>query len=94
MKKRRNYHTAEFKAKVALDAIKGDQTIAQISSKYKVDATQITRWKKEALEKMASIFTKKKDSDLEAKQDQIDRLYKQVGKLSIEVDWLQGKLGL
>ena len=92
MAKKRQYHNAEFKAKVALAAIKGDLTISQICSKFKVDATQVTRWKKEAMDKMASVFNKKKDSDLEKKNEEIDTLYKQVGKLTIQNNFLREKL--
>jgi transposase len=92
MTKKRQYHNAEFKARVALDAIRGDKTISQLCSKYKVDASQITRWKKEAQEKMASIFNKKKDGELEEKNEEINTLYKQVGKLTIQNEFLREKL--
>jgi len=92
MAKKRQYHNAEFKAKVALEAIKGEKTIAQICSKFKIDASQVTRWKKEALDNLGTIFNKKKDSELQEKVDEINTLYKQVGKLTIQNEYLREKL--
>lgn len=92
MAKKRQYHNAEFKAKVAVEAIKGDKTISQMCSKYKVDASQITRWKKELLDKSSELFNRKKDSELEAKKEEIDTLYRQVGKLTIQNEFLREKL--
>ncbi len=92
MTKKRQYHNAEFKAKVALEAVKGEKTTSQICSKFKVDASQVTRWKKELLENSSTIFNKKKDSELEAKNDEINTLYKQVGKLTVQNEFLREKL--
>jgi transposase len=89
-KKVRSY-SAEEKAKVALDVIKGEMTIAQISSKYGVHSTQIVRWKKEALESMVSGF-KSKSKPRDTSQDQLIReLYEQIGQVTVERDWLKKK---
>ena len=89
-KKARSY-SAEEKAKVALDVIKGEMTIAQISSKYGVHSTQIARWKKEALESMVSGF-KSKSKPRDTSQDQLIReLYEQIGQVTVERDWLKKK---
>lgn len=90
--KKRQCFAGEFKAKIALLALKGELTIAQISSQYKVDSTQIMRWKKELLEGARDVFNKKRNTELEQKQEEIDILYKQVGKLTVKCDFLREKL--
>ena len=91
MKKRKRY-SADFKAKVALLALKEELTASQICSRYKVEASQVSRWKKELLEGAKNIFLKKRDSELEEKKGEIDSLYKQVGKLTIQNEFLREKL--
>lgn len=86
-------YTAAEKVKIALEAIKGELTIAQISSKYEVHATQINRWKQQALESMQAGFSGKRSSN-NADDEQtrlIDKLYQQIGKLTTECDWLKKK---
>ena len=91
MSKKATQYSAQEKAKVATEAIKGDLTMAQISSKYSVHATQITRWKKEALEAMVLGFkTKPRATDI-SQDELISKLYEQIGQLSVERDWLKKK---
>jgi transposase len=82
------------KAQVALAALKGEKTIAQIASQYQVHPTQIGLWKKQALENMKEVFKdnrrKEKQAELEHKQ-QLDHLYKVIGQRDIELDWLKKK---
>jgi transposase-like protein len=77
---------------VAWEAIKGDRTVAQLASQYGVHATQINRWKKQAQAHMAEAFEQESGrpsiQDIEAHED---RLYRQIGKLQVEVDWLRKK---
>jgi transposase len=87
---KRQYANSE-KVKIALEAIKGEMTIAQISSKYEVHATQVTSWKKLALEAMGSCFNKKPISQTHEETRLIEDLYKQIGKLNIENEWLKKK---
>jgi len=87
---RRKRYDAVFKAKVALEAIKGERTIAEISSECGVHPNQITKWKKQLLEEVPDIFSnsrkkKRKTEDLESE------LYKQIGQLKVELDWLKKK---
>ncbi len=90
MPKGKQYSCAE-KTKVAMEAIKGELTLSQISSKYGVHATQINRWKKEAQDSMISGFTSKpKASDI-SKDELISQLYEEIGKLTVERDWLKKK---
>lgn len=91
MKKRTQY-PKEFRARVALEAIKEQKTIAELSSEYEVHSNLVTRWKKQLLSNSADIFAKKSDADPNGKQE-LDNLYKQIGKQQVEIDWLKKKLG-
>jgi len=84
---------ADFKAKVALEAIKGEKTLAQISSEYGVAANQISRWKKQLQEGMVGVFSGKRSSQDEGQQELIESLYRNIGELKVENDWLKKKLG-
>lgn len=90
MPKRRSF-SAEFKAKVALEALREQSTLAEIAQKYELHQNQISAWKKEALEDISSIFTDKrrKDDDLKDAQQNIDELHKKVGQLTMERDFLK-----
>jgi len=92
MRKRANY-PKEFKARVALEALKGEKTVAQIGCEYEVHSNLVRNWKKELQEGMGAIFARKNERDPEDKQ-LIDTLYKQIGKSQVEIDWLKKKLGL
>lgn len=87
-------HSAAFKAKVAFEALKGEKTLAEISSQFGVHTTQINRWKKELAEGMQEIFIdkrKKRDVDQE---ELIEQLYNQIGKQKIENEWIKKKIAL
>jgi transposase len=91
MKKEVKKYSAEEKAKIAIEAITGEKTIAQITSKYGVHANQIYKWKKEALEFMVSGF-KSKSKKLDTSQEELIRgLFEQIGQLTVERDWLKKK---
>lgn len=89
----RKVHPPAFKAKVALEAIKEQKTIAELSSIYSIHPTQITRWKSQALTGLEELFSgKPKESE---KDEELTRdLYEQIGKLKVELDWLKKKVGL
>jgi len=88
----RKSYTAEFKARVALEAIKEESTIAEIASKYEVHPNQVTTWKKNFIENSAQLFidkrTKKAKKHAEVKEE---RLYKTIGKLQVENEFLRKK---
>jgi transposase-like protein len=90
----RKQYSAEFKAKVALEAIKGQKTINEIASTYELHATQITQWKKQALESIPGVFSGKQHRREQAQSDLTDELYQQIGQLKVELDWLKKKSGL
>lgn len=89
----RKKHSKELKARIALDAIKGQKTMSELSSEYGVHTNQIGRWKKQLLDAAPDIFTRGKDKEAEKKEAERDGLYKKVGQLQIEVDWLKKKTG-
>lgn len=90
---RRN-HPPAFKAKVALEAIKEQKTIAELASLYGVHPTQITKWKKRALESLAQIFSDKWKQEEKGRDELIQELYQQIGKLKVERDWIKKKVGI
>jgi transposase-like protein len=92
MGKMRKQFSKEFKAKVSLEAMKGLKTTAEISSEYKVHATQITQWKKELQEALPGIFSGRKDPQEKQQKELIDNLYKRIGELAVENDWFKKKL--
>ena len=89
----RKKHSKELKARIALDAIKGLKTISELSSEYGIHANQISRWKKQLLDAAPDAFAQGKDKESENKEIERDRLYKKVGQLRLEVDWLKKKTG-
>jgi transposase-like protein len=89
----RKKHGKELKARIALDAIKGQKTMSELASEYGVHANQISRWKKQLLDAAPDVFTWGKDKEAEKKEVERDCLYKKVGQLQIEVDWLKKKTG-
>lgn len=88
----RKRHSIQTKVKVALEAIRGARTTAEISSQYSVHATQINTWKKQALEAIAEAFSSKKKRREDDQEALVDELYKQIGQLTVERDWLKKKL--
>jgi len=92
MKKQAKQYSAEEKAKIVIEAIKGELTIAQITSKYGVHATQINNWKKQGVELLIQGFKSSGKSADTGEQDLIRRLYEQIGQLSVERDWLKKNL--
>ncbi len=91
MAQTRKRHTAEFKRKVALEAIKGEKTINQLTSEYGVHATQIKNWKKQALEGIETAFSNKGKQKDKAKDATINELHRQLGQVIAERDWLRKK---
>ena len=88
----RRKHSSQFKAKVALDMIKEIDTVSTISSKYSIHPTQASEWKKQAIDGITNQFmSSNKTNELKEKDELIDELYKQVGQLKVELDWLKKK---
>ena len=90
MRKRKRYDD-NFKARVALEAIKGERTLSEIASQYEVHPNQITQWKKQLLENVSSLFSKKKDPEIEELKRLTEELYKKIGQQNIELEFLKKK---
>ena len=89
MSKKRKRYSAEFKARVALDALSGELTLAELSSKYGVHSGQITKWKRQAKEGIVDSFSNKKKSREQDNEAQIKELHAKIGQLTVEKDFLQ-----
>lgn len=76
-----------------MDMIRGKETIAAICSRHSIHPTQANRWKDKALEIMAAGFNNKSSAEQKQKDELIDELYKQIGQLKVELDWLKKNMG-
>ena len=87
----RRRHDAAFKAKVALEAVKGEKTIAQIASEFKVHPNMVRKWRKQLLEMLPGLFSDRRKK-VEDDRDELEaELYRQIGQLKVELDWLKKK---
>lgn len=92
-KKSRRKFSGDFKAKVVLEALKERNTMEELARKYELHPTQINTWKREAAAKLASAFdTEGSGSSTEQQEDQLEKLYAQIGQLKVENDFLKKKL--
>lgn len=94
MARKRRQFSAEFKAKVALDAVRGQKTVAELASEHEVHANQISQWKKQLLESLPEVFGRRREQDAAKQEELTGRLYQQIGQLKVELDWLKKKSGL
>ena len=84
-------HDGAFKAKVALEAVRGEKTLSQIASEYGVHANQIGQWKKRLLEELPGLFSDRRRREGKEGEAEADELYRQIGQLKVELDWLKKK---
>lgn len=91
MQKRKHY-PKEFKARVALEALKETKTIAELSSEYEIHSNMVSKWKKVLQDNLASVFANKGEREPSDKE-LIESLYKQIGQSQVEINWLKKKLG-
>ncbi len=87
----RRRHSATFKAKVALEALKQEKTTAQLSGEYGVHPNQVAQWKKKVLADLPNIFSSKRKKEAKEKENLQSELYCQIGQLKVELDWLKKK---
>ena len=89
----RKKFTSEFKSKVAIEALKGQKTINELSVEFGVHASQINSWKKQLIEVSKTAFTGKQEKNQRILEQERDQLYTQIGKQKVELDWLKKKIG-
>lgn len=92
-KQRRNFG-AEFKARVVLEAVKGQRTIQEIAGHYGVHPNQVTTWKRQVIEALPQIFVDHRLRGNDSEETLKAALYEQIGKLQVQLDWLKKKSGL
>jgi len=85
----RKGHNGAFKAKVALEAVKGEKTLAQLSSEFGVHANQIGQWRKQLLKELPSLFPDRRTKHDRDQEELVSELYRQIGQLKVELDWLK-----
>ena len=93
MRGKRRLHPAQFKAKVAIEAIKGLKTTAELAARHEVHPTQITKWKNRLLAEAPGIFSERRSKDREDDEALKGRLYQEIGQLKVELNWLKKKSG-
>ena len=93
MKQNRRKHTPSFKARVALEALKGEETIAELANRFEVHPSQIRKWKNSLAEGAAGIFGGDQNQERKDDANLVARLYQEIGQLKVEKDFLDRALG-
>ena len=93
MSGKRKRYSADFKAKVALEALKGELTLSQLATKHGVHQTMIAAWRKQAIEGLAGVFSGKAEAAEGARDGEIDKLHAKIGQLVVERDFLAKAFG-
>ena len=93
MSSSRKRYGAEFKAKVALEALRGDLTVAQLATKHGVHPTMVAAWKKQAVEGLSGVFSGKTEAAATARADEVERLHAKIGQLVVERDFSSKAFG-
>jgi transposase-like protein len=87
MTKRRNF-TSEFKAKVALEALRGDKTIQEIAARHKIHPNQVSTWKRQAIDGLGDVFSGGADRARSEQEAEVHELHAKIGQLTVERDFL------
>ena len=90
----RKTYSGKFKGKVAIEAIKEEKTLAELASQYEVHPTQIKAWKQQMLEHVEELFVDNRRKHDKDQAELLDELYKQIGQLKVELEWMKKKAGL
>lgn len=90
----RKQYSPQFKARVAVEAIRGDKTLSQLGSQFKIHPIQIAKWRKSALELMPELFVDGRTRKAGNGEGENNALYEEIGRLKVELDWLKKKAGL
>ena len=91
MRRKRRSFSAEFKARVVRAALREDKTLAELASHFDIHPNQITEWKRQAVDALPDVFSRRKRDIVKDAEVRETRLYEQVGKLQVELDWLKKK---
>src|SRR5471030_2545692 len=91
MSTKRRQHNPEFKAKVGLEALKGIEPVHAIAAKHEVHPVQVSQWQKEVAERLPEVFSRKSDPSVAEAKAREDELYRKIGRLEMELDWLKKK---
>ena len=87
--KKRKTDDDQFKARVALEAVKGEKTISEIAAQFEVHPNQIMKWKKQVLENLGGVFSRKQEPEVEELRNLVDKLYKKIEEQDIELEFLK-----
>jgi transposase-like protein len=87
----RRGHDAVFKARIALEALKGEKTMAQLSSEYGVHSNQIRQWRQRLLDEVPQVFSDRRRKQDKEDEEMTSELYRQIGQLKVELEWLKKK---
>lgn len=91
---KRRRHSSKFKKQVALEAIRERKTISELSGEFSIHPNQIVSWKKQLIEGAEDIFKDKRKKSLIDKEETESKLYEEIGRLKVELDWLKKKSGI
>jgi transposase-like protein len=90
----RKQHSPQFKARVVIEAIRGEKTLSQLGSQFKLHPIQIAKWRRLALEQMPELFVDGRTRKARNADADSDALYQEIGRLKVELDWLKKKVGM
>ncbi len=90
----RKHYSPKFKARVAVEAIRGEKTLSQLGSQFGVHPIQIAKWRKSALEQLPELFVDGRTHKGRSTEADNDALYEEIGRLKVELDWLKKKSGM
>ena len=93
MSKKRRQHSPEFKAKIALEALKGIEPVHTIAARHAIHTVQVSQWKKEMAERLPEIFGRKPEFDAAASLEREKELFEEIGRLKMQLEWLKKKVG-
>ncbi len=91
MKQQRKKHSGAFKAKVAVEALKGERTLNELAGQFEIHPTQVVQWKQRLLAGASDLFTGGVERDAAQEAELRDQLYQQIGQMKVELDWLKKK---
>lgn len=94
MTTQRKSYRAEFKARVALEALKGHKTVNELASAYGVHPNVIAKWKKHLQSELPCLFSTRRRTQQQDHEDLLAQLYQQIGQLKVELDWVKKKAGV